>query len=50
MNILTHEEYKNSSKNTIVMLGLMGHLLISAKEIDKYTDEISELIKLLEHY
>lgn len=47
LNILNHEEYKNSQKNTVVLLNILGHMLLRSEGIDDY---ISQLTSMLSQY
>ena len=47
INMFSQQQFKNSPKNTIVMLQLMGYLLVNAEGIDQH---LGDILKLLEHY
>lgn len=47
LSILGQEEYKNNSKNTIVLLNILSHMLLRSEGIDQFQSSITSL---LAHY
>lgn len=47
MDVLAQEEFKNSTKNTIVMLDMVSHMLLTSEGLEQHVKEIT---KVLGHY
>jgi regulator of RNase E activity RraB len=47
INILNQEEIKNSNKNTIILLNLIGNMLLRSEGLDSH---LKQLVSLLAHF
>jgi hypothetical protein len=48
ISILGQEEYKNSSKNTIILLNILGHMLLRSEDIDDFVGSITSTLSSYE--
>ena len=47
MDILAQEEFKNSTKNTIILLNMISHMFATSEGLEGH---IKEIAKVLGHY